>query len=114
MPEESFEKQFVNTLKNYCWDIFVVNLNFYYFYYFFFFRPTPVAYGGSQARGRIAAVVTDLHHSHSNARSEPRLQPIAPLIATLDPSPTDRGQGLNPNPHGYQSDLFPLHPNGNS
>ena len=30
---------------------------------FFFFRPTPVAYGSSQARGRIRAAPAGLHHS---------------------------------------------------
>ena len=37
------------------------------------FRVTPVAYGGSQARGRIGVVAAGLRHSHSNARSEPHL-----------------------------------------
>ena len=37
------------------------------------FRAAPAAYGGSQFRGRIGAVAASLHHSHSNARSEPRL-----------------------------------------
>ena len=35
----------------------------------------PTAYGGSQARGRIGAIASSLHHNHSNAGSEPRLQP---------------------------------------
>ena len=30
---------------------------------------TPVAYGGSQARGLMGAVATGLRQSHSNARS---------------------------------------------
>ena len=34
---------------------------------------TPAAYGGSQARGPIGTVATGLHHSHSNAGSEPCL-----------------------------------------
>ena len=33
-----------------------------------------MAYGGSQERGLIGAVAAGLHHSHSNARSELRLQ----------------------------------------
>ena len=33
------------------------------------FRATLVAYGGSQARGRIGAVAAGLHHSHSHTRS---------------------------------------------
>ena len=39
------------------------------FFCFCFLRATPVAYGGSQARGLIGAVAAGLHHSHSNARS---------------------------------------------
>jgi len=44
----------------------------------------PAAYGGSQARGPIRAVATGLRQSHSNAGSEPRLQPTPQLTATLD------------------------------
>ena len=43
----------------------------------------PAAYGGSQARGLIGAVAAGLHHS--NAGSEPRLQPTPQLTATPDP-----------------------------
>ena len=49
------------------------------------FRATPSAYGSSQARGPIGAVVTGQHHSNSNARSEPRLQPKPHLRAMPDP-----------------------------
>ena len=42
------------------------------------------AYGGSQARGPIGAVATGLRQSHSNAGSEPRLQPTPQLTATPD------------------------------
>ena len=45
----------------------------------------PAAYGDSQARGRIGAVATGLHQSHSNAGSEPRLQPTPQVTATPDP-----------------------------
>ena len=45
----------------------------------------PAAHGGSQARGRIGTVAAGLHHSHSNAGSEPRLQPTPRLMARLDP-----------------------------
>jgi len=41
--------------------------------FFLLFRATPKAYRGSQARGRIRATAVDLHDSHSNARSKPRL-----------------------------------------
>ena len=44
----------------------------------------PAAYGGSQARGRIGAVATGLHQSHSNSGSEPRLRPTPQLTATPD------------------------------
>ena len=56
-----------------------------YVLFFFFFSfvvvvvaiswAAPAAYGGSQARGLIRAVAASLHHSYSNAGSEPRLQP---------------------------------------
>ena len=39
------------------------------------FRAMPMAYGGSQAMGRIRDEASGLHHSHSNAGSEPCLQP---------------------------------------
>ena len=48
-------------------------------------RAAPMAYGGSQARGRIKAAAAGLHHSPSNTESEPRLQPPPELTATLDP-----------------------------
>ena len=49
------------------------------------FRAVPTAYGGSQARGLIGATAASLHHSHSNARTEPHLRPTSQLMATLDP-----------------------------
>ena len=52
------------------------SLNFLSFFLpFCLFRAAPAAHGGSQARGWIGAVATDLHHSHSKARSELFLQP---------------------------------------
>ena len=65
------------------------------FFLFFFFClfvvvvaiswAAPAAYGGSQARGLIGGVAAGLRQSHSNAGSEPRLQPTPQLTATLDP-----------------------------
>ena len=55
------------------------------FVFFAFSWAAPTAYGGSQARGLIGAVATDLCQSHSNAGSEPRLQPTPQLTATPDP-----------------------------
>ena len=56
-----------------------------FFCFFFFFRAEPSAYEGSQARGRLRAVVTGLRHSHSNAGSKPPLGPMPQLTATSDP-----------------------------
>ena len=44
---------------------------------FAFSRAAPVAYGDSQARGRIGATAAGLRHSHSNTGSEPRLRPTS-------------------------------------
>ena len=71
-----------------------------FFCLFVFSRAAPIAYGGSQARGQIQAVASGLYHSHSNAGSEPWLQPTPQLMATPDPQPTEKCQGLNPQPHG--------------
>ena len=40
---------------------------------FAFSRAAPLVCGVSKARGRIEAVAADLHQSHSNAGSKPRL-----------------------------------------
>ena len=77
---------------------------FFFFFFFFFvfcpFRDAPEAYGGFKAMGLIGAVATGLRQSHSNARSEPRLQPSPRLTAVLDPEPAEQGQGSNLQPHG--------------
>ena len=52
---------------------------------FVLFRDIPVAYENSQARGLTRAVAASLCHSHSNANSEPCLQPTPHLRAVLDP-----------------------------
>ena len=65
------------------------------------------AYVSSQARGQIGTTAAGLHHSHSrvfNLRHSSRNAG----------SPTEWDRGWNPNPHGYLSDLFLLHHNGNS
>ena len=67
---------------------------------FVLFRAAPAAYGGSRLRGLIGGVAAGLHHSHSHARSEPRLRPTPQLTALLDPQPAERGQGSNPPPRG--------------
>ena len=70
--------------------IYFLGYIIFYFYLFIFFVfllflwVAPAAYGGSQARGQIGAVATGLRQSHSNAGSEPRLQPTPQLMATPD------------------------------
>ena len=49
------------------------------------FRAIPMAYGGSQARGRIRTTAPSLHHRHSNMGSEPCLQPTPQHVTTRDP-----------------------------
>ena len=58
---------------------------FFFFFFFGLFRVAPTAYGSSQAKGPIEAAAASLHHTHSNARSEPHLRPTPQLMATLDP-----------------------------
>ena len=71
------------------------NLTYTLFYFLFLFIyffclfaiswAASVAYGGSQAKGPIGAVAAGLYQSHTNAGSEPRLQPIPQLTAMPDP-----------------------------
>ena len=60
-------------------------LSFKFFFLPLFFFRMPVAYGSSQAKGPIGAEAASLHHSHSNARLEPRLPPTWELTVLLDP-----------------------------
>ena len=55
------------------------------FFFLVFFRATPAAYGGSQAKGQIGAVAASLHHSYSNATSEPCLQTTLKRMTMPDP-----------------------------
>ena len=64
---------------------FVFVLFVHLFGLFAFSRAASAAYGDSQTRGQIGSVADGLHHSHSNAGSEPCLQPIPQLTAMLDP-----------------------------
>ena len=52
-------------------------------FFLVFSGGAPVAYGGSQARGRIGAAATGLSHSYSNTGSELHLRPAPQLMATL-------------------------------
>ena len=55
-----------------------------YFCLFAFSWATPMAYGGSQARGPIGAVAAGLRQSHSNMGSELCLQSTPQLTTTPD------------------------------
>ena len=56
-----------------------------------------MAYGGSQARGLIRATAAGLHHSHSNTKSKPHLQPTPQLraIQILNPPNEAKDQTRN-------------------
>ena len=72
------------------------------------FRATPLAYGSSQANGRIRAAAVSHSRSHSHTGSKPCLQPTPQLTAKPDPSLTEQGQGSTP--HRPQSGLEPAEP----
>ena len=48
---------------------------FCFVFFFLPFRASPTAYGDSQAGDLIGVIAAGLHHSHSNTRSGPHLQP---------------------------------------
>ena len=54
----------------------------YFVFCFFLFKAALTAYGSSQARGQIRAVVPNLRDSHSKAGSKPHLQPTPQLTAS--------------------------------
>ena len=57
------------------WQQILCLLFFIYFLFFGISWAAPMAYGGSQARGRIGAIAAGLRQSHSNAGSQPSLRP---------------------------------------
>ena len=76
------------------------------FFSFFYFKAAPAAHGGSQARGLIGVVAAGLHHSQSNARSEPHLQPTPQLMATPVLNPVSEARDrtcvlMDPNQIGF-------------
>ena len=80
----------LHLLQNSLWNVMMAFLKFSHIsntaqLFLFFFMATPVAYGGSQARGQIQAAVARLCPSHSRMGSEPRLQPTPQLTIILDP-----------------------------
>ena len=58
---------------------------FTYLIIFFLFKAAHAAYRNCAARGQIRAAAADLHHSHSNIRSELHLWPTPQLMASPDP-----------------------------
>ena len=73
--------------------------------HFFFFsissRPHPQPTEFPRLRAELAPQLPAYTTATATVRSEPHLRPILQLAAALDPSPTERGQGSNPCPHGY-------------
>ena len=62
----------------------------------------------------MGAAAAGLPHSHSNTGSELCIRPTPQFTATPDPQPTERGQGWNPCPQGYQLGSLSLSHIGNS
>ena len=81
LHKEQTWKQKVGNLQ-FCFDR--ARFLFCFVLFFVFSRASRMAYGGSQARGRIRAIAAGLHHSHSIAGSEPQ-RPTPWLTATPDP-----------------------------
>ena len=80
----------------------------FYFYFICFLGPhaqhMEVPRLGVELELQLPATAT----ATANAGPEPCLRPTPQFMATPDHQPTERGQGLNMHPHGYQSDSFPL------
>ena len=70
-----FSKQFIHVY----FEVLCTSILF-SFFFFILFRALPVAYGSSQARGRIG--------------SEPHLQPMPQLIAMPDLNPLSKARDL--------------------
>ena len=63
----------VKLIKSGIADIGVLFPFFKIFFFFLLFRATPMACGGSQARGGIRGTAAGLYHSHSSVGFEPCL-----------------------------------------
>ena len=89
--------------------VYIFHIFFHFlFYSFFFFGPYPRHMEVPRLGGRIGAEAAGLHHSHSNLRSEPCLQPTPQLMAT------EWGQGSNLHPHCSWLGLLTPESQGNS
>ena len=60
------EQQWELLISAFWWKCLLIHSHF----FLAFFRAAPLAYGSSQAGGRIVASAVSLGHSHSNATSE--------------------------------------------
>ena len=92
-PEETKEKRDTHTHKHKV--SFFSKMDFLricFLYLYLCFSTIPLAYGHFPGRGGFKAAAADLHPSHSNAVSKPRLQPTPQLTTMPDPSPTESGQ----------------------
>ena len=88
---------------------FLIKIFFFFFFFLLFCFLGPHPWHMEAPTLGVKSVAASLHHSHSNVGSEPHLRTTPQLTTTLDPRPTEQGQGSNPHPHGYWLDLFPLH-----
>ena len=108
MPSELYKKIQKKGLS--CLFVFKVEIFPPFFFLISFFRTAPMAYGSSQARGRIGAAAASLHHSHSDTGSKPHLWPTSQLMVTLILNPLSEARF----PHGYLLGSLPLSHNENS
>ena len=86
--------------------LFSLSQYFINIYIFFSFYGLTCSSGCSWARGWFRAAATGLHHSHSNAGSEPHLKPT-PQLATLIPNPPKEARDQTLPPHGYYVGSLP-------
>ena len=83
--EEFFRAPLGKVMAWLLFQVYLIYLLYSYRSIIYLFMAAPVAYRSSQAKGQIRAAVAGLYQSHSNAKSEPRLQPTPQLTATLNP-----------------------------
>ena len=79
-------------MASFGYEILLFIFYFILFCPFAFSRASPMAYGGSQARGPVRAAAASLHHGHSNVGSEPHLQPTPQLEATRILNPLSKAR----------------------
>ena len=66
-------------------NIIMIEFNLFIYLFFGLFRAVSEAYESSKGRGQNGAVAAGYSHIHSNARSEPHVQPTLQLMAMPDP-----------------------------